>query len=204
MVLNMFGQSNNDMNQIKNVVSNILSEHRKIRFNESYRELEHIEDKDFLIERYVSITRDLLNEGYDLSEIEVPDSLQNLDIKSTLTDAAITSAKEYAIRFVLSNVLGVGPAFSTFSAQLLADYNPLELLKIFKNKEECDTYFPKLSDRLITMAVRYITSTKIGVDSNNYGLGGIVPTLSGNIFGEVIEDSDVSEKISKKFCEFVH
>ena len=202
------------MSEIKNIVSNVLLEERKKRLTESYNELNDIKDGNYLIERYFSITQKLVNEGYDIDEIEIPDSVKNLvpdqlktdDVKSALTDALATSAKEYIIRFILKEVFGAGAGFSTFAAQLFADWNPLDLLKIFKNKQECDAAFPALSDRLITMLVRYIASGEVGGDSNNYGLNfkGIGSTYLGNLFGEVVKDSNVSEKIANKFCEFIH
>ena len=202
------------MSQIKNIVSNTLLEERKRRLDEAYNELNDIRDDNFLIERYVSITQKLVNEGYDIDEIEIPDSVKNMvpdqlktdDVKSALSGALATSAKEYIIRFVLKEIFGAGPGFSTFASQLFADWNPMDLLKIFKNKEECDAAFPALSDRLITMLVRYIASGEIGADSNNYGLNfsGVGSTYLGNLFGEVVKDSDISEKVANKFCEFIH
>jgi hypothetical protein len=202
------------MSQIKNIVSNVLLEERERRLNEAFIELNDIRDGNYLIERYVSITRKLVDEGYDIDEIEIPDNIKNLvpdqlktaDVKSALSDALATSAKEYIIRFVLKEIFGAGAGFSTFAAQLFADWNPMDLLKIFKNKEECDAAFPALSDRLITMLVRYVASGEVGGNSNDYGLTfkGMGSTYLGNLFGEVVKESDVSEKVANKFCEFIH
>jgi hypothetical protein len=202
------------MNEIKNIVSNALIEQRVSRLNEAYVELDDIRDNDFLIERYLVITTDLVNEGFDIDEIEIPDAVKNLvpdsisnsDVKGAITDAAATSAKEFIIRFVLKEIFGAGAGFSTFAAQLFADWNPLDLLRIFKNIDECNKSFPNLADRLLTMLVRYIASNKVGGDSNDYSLSfkGIGSTYLGNLFGEVIKDSDVSERISDKFCKMIH
>ncbi len=202
------------MSEIKNIVSNVLLEERKKRLDEAYVELDDIRDGDYLIERYLHITTDLVNEGYDIDEIEIPDSVKNLvpdsiknsDIKGALTDAAATSAKEYIIRFVLKEIFGAGPGFSTFAAQLFADWNPLDLLRIFKNLEECNKAFPALSDRLITMLVRYIASNEVGGDRNDYSIGfkGIGSTYLGNLFGEVVKESNISEQVADKFCKFIH
>jgi hypothetical protein len=202
------------MNEIKTIVSSILQEQRKKRVTEVYSELDDIRDGNYLIERYLFITQSLVNEGYDIDEIEIPDSVKNLvpdelrktEVTSALTDALATSAKEYIIRFILKEVFGANASFSTFASQLFADWNPLDLLKIFKNQEECDKAFPKLSDRLITMLIRYVASKEVGGDSNNYALDfkGIGSTYLGNLFGEVIEDSNVSEAISNKFCSMIH
>jgi hypothetical protein len=210
----MFGKKDNKMNEVKNIVSSVLLEQRKKRLDEAYIELDDIRDGNYLIGRYLNITQELVNEGYDIDEIEIPDSVKNLvpdqlktdDVKTALTDALAVSAKEYIIRFVLKEVFGAGAGFSTFAAQLFADWNPLDLLKIFKNKEECDAAFPNLSDRLITMLVRYIAANEIGSDRNNYGINfqGMGTTYLGNLFGEAIKESNVSERIANKFCEFIH
>ncbi len=202
------------MNEIKNIVSNILTEERKKRLTESFNELNDIKDGNYLIERYISITQKLVKEGYDIDEIEIPDSVKNLvpnqlktdDVKSALSDALAISAKEYIIRFVLKEIFGAGPSFSTYAAQLFADWNPLDLLKIFKNQQECDAAFPLLSDRLITMLVRYIASGEVGGNQNNYGVNfsGMGSTYLGNLFGEVVKESNVSETVANKFCKFIH
>jgi hypothetical protein len=202
------------MNQVKLVISNILLEERKKRVEEAFLELDDIRDEKHLIERYVIITSNLVNEGYEIDEIDVPDPVKKLlpgsvsssDIKGALTDAAATSAKEYIIRFILTQVFGANATFSTYASQLFADWNPLDLLKIFKNREECTKSFPNLSDRLLTMLVRYIGSNEVGGNQNDYGINfkALGSTYLGNLFGEVIKESDVSEKISNKFCEFIH
>lgn len=202
------------MSEIKNIVSSVLLEERKKRLSEAYNELDDIRNGDYLIERYLKITQRLVNEGYDIDEIEIPDSVKNLvpdslknsDITGALTDALATSAKEYIIRFILKEIFGAGAGFSTFAAQLFADWNPLDLLKIFKNKEECNAAFPNLSDRLLTMLVRYIASNEIGGNSNDYSVSfkGMGSTYLGNLFGEVVKESNISEQISNKFCEFIH
>ena len=87
------------MSEIKNIVSGVLIEERKKRADEAYLELESIRDDVFLIERYVSITTNLLNEGYDLNELEMPDSIKNSinadAVKKGLSDSLLVSAKEY-------------------------------------------------------------------------------------------------------------
>lgn len=194
------------MSDIKTTIKTVLTEERLNRLNTVYNELEDIRDSQYLSERYVTITLELLNEGYEIEELEIPDVLKSDNVKDALSNAAVTSAKEYIIRFILTKVFKANPGFSTFASQLFADWNPMDLLKIFKNKEECNLGFPKLSDRLLTMLVRYVSSNKIGGDSNSYDLNlkDGVSTYLGNLFGEVIEDSDVSEKISNKFCELIH
>lgn len=202
------------MSEIKNIVSNVLIEERKKRLDEAYIELDDIRDNDYLVERYLFITTDLVNEGFDINELEIPDAVKNLlpssistsDVKGAMTDAAATSAKEYIIRFVLKEIFGAGAGFSTFASQLFADWNPLDLLRIFKNIEECNKTFPALSDRLITMLIRYVASNEVGGDRNDYSISfkGIGSTYLGNLFGEVVKESNISEQVADKFCKFIH
>ena len=46
----------------------------------------------------------------------------------------------------------------------------------------------------------------VGVDRNDYGLnlGGIASGYAGNMFGEVIRDSNMGETIADKLCKFIH
>lgn len=201
------------MNDIKNIVSTVLQEQRKNYLVEVYSELDDIRDDDYLIERYVTITNKLVTEqGYDLDEIEIPDSVKNVipnvsgDIKTALSDTLITSAKEYIFRFIASKIFGAGPTTSTIVAQLFADWNPLDLLKIFKNESECINKFPALSDRLITMVVRNVVGGELGANSNDYklGLGQMTGVFTGNLFGEVIKETNVSEVLADKFCKAIH
>lgn len=201
------------MNDIKNIVSTVLQEQRKNYLVEVYSELGDIRDDDYLIERYVTITNKLVTEqGYDLDEIEIPDSVKNVipnvsgDIKTALSDTLVTSAKEYIFRFIASKIFGAGPTTSTIVAQLFADWNPLDLLKIFKNESECINKFPALSDRLITMVVRNVVGGELGANSNDYklGLGQMTGVFTGNLFGEVIKETNVSEVLADKFCKAIH
>jgi hypothetical protein len=206
-------EKNKLMNQIKSIISNTLIEKRKNRLIEVYSELEDIRDGNYLIERYVTITNQLINEeGYDLDEIEIPDSVKKMipdvstDIKTALSDTLMISAKEYIFRFIASKIFGAGPSTATIVAQLFADWNPLDLLKIFKNESECIQKFPALSDRLITMVVRNVVGGELGANSNDYklGLGQVTGVLTGNLFGEVIKETNVSEILADKFCKAIH
>jgi len=54
--------------------------------------------------------------------------------------------------------------------------------------------------------VRYVGGKELGVDRNDYGINykGIATAVGGNLFGELIQQSDISEKISNKFCKMIH
>jgi thiamine biosynthesis lipoprotein ApbE len=70
----------------------------------------------------------------------------------------------------------------------------------------CSTHMPKMIDSVLEALSRYIAGSTIGVDRNNYGLdlGGIASGYAGNMFGEVIRDSNMGETIADKLCKFIH
>lgn len=198
------------MSEIKNIVSNVLTEERKKRLEEAYVELDDIRDDVYLIERYISITTDLINEGYDLNELEMPDVIKNsinVDaVKKGLSDSLMISAKEYIFRFIANKIFGWGPNSSTIIAQLFADWNPLDLLKIFKNEQECIEKFPNLSDRLVTMMLRRVLGGDMGANANDYSIGvaQMGGVYLGNLMGEVVKETNLSEVLADKFCKAIH
>ena len=89
---------------------------------------------------------------------------------------------------------------------ILEGLNPLDLIRPFKSEESCNQSFPNVCDRLLEALVRYIGGKELGVDRNDYGINlkGISTSIGGNLFGELIQQSDISEKISNKFCKMIH
>mgnify|MGYP003343129168 CR=1 FL=1 len=206
---------------ISEKIKKSLVEERQRKLTMSLSELEDIRDDNYFVERYFLTCSKLLEEGYSLDEIEgtgIKDKLNNIDWKGALSDAAVNSGKEYAIRFILTQVFSANPSFATFLAGTLADINPLNLIRIFKGPSECNSGFPQIIDALLEQLVRYIAAGATGVDRNSYdlnplrnlGQGGntairdVASTVAGNMFGDIIRESDIGEKITKRFCEFIH
>jgi hypothetical protein len=197
------------MKEIKVIIKSNLLEERKRKLNESLSSLSGIKDKDTLLEKYLITTSNLLGNGYTIEEIETSDIVKqfnNTDWKKTLGDSLATTAKEYVIRFVVKEIFGGGEGFSTTVAQVLANINPLDLLKPFKDEQSCINHFPQISDALIISLLRYVAAGQLGVDRNEYGLGfkGLTSNITGNLFGKVIKDSNISETISNSFCKAIH
>lgn len=208
---------------LKSEIKKTLVEERQRKLTMSLSELEDIRDDNYFVERYFLTCSKLLEEGYSLEEIKeqetgIKDKLNQIDWKGTLSSGVMNSAKEYAIRFFLTNIFNVGPKAATFLSRVLADIHPLKLLKIFKGPEECNQGLPSLVDTLLEQVVRYLAAGATGINQNSYdlsplknlGQGGntavrdVSTTIFGNMFGEVIKDSDIGERISKKFCEYIH
>jgi hypothetical protein len=197
------------MKEIKVIIKANLLEERKRKLNESLTPLVGISDKTDLVEQYLMVASKLLGEGYTIQEIETSDiynKLDSVDWKGTIGSSIATTAKEYIIRFVVKEIFGGGEGFSTTVAQVLANINPLDLLKPFKDEQSCVQYFPQISDALIIALLRYVAAGQLGVDRNEYGLGfkGLTSNIAGNLFGKAIKDSNISETISNSFCKAVH
>lgn len=204
--------------EIKETVKKVVLEHRKMKLEETFADLREIRDINFLVESFNSSFVGLLNEGYNPNEImefineadifpTSTEEFKNLDFKKIMGDALLSNVKEYVIRFVLTRVFGAGQEFSTFAAQVFADLSPLELLKPFKDEQMCRSSMPKIADSLLEVLSRYIGGSVAGTNNrNSYGLNvtDIASSTAGNIFGEIIRDSNVGETIADKFCSVVH
>jgi hypothetical protein len=200
--------------ELKKQIKETLLEERKRKLNESFIELDDIRDDRYLVEKYFLICSKLLNEGYTINEIEslgVKEKMGSIDWSSAMKEGAISAAKEYAINFILNSVFGASPKFSAIASRILADLNPLDIIRVFKDESTCNQSFPKISDALLEAIVRYLGAGEFNVDSSSYkinpfsgGIKDMATTYTGNIFGELIRSSDISEKISTKFCKLIH
>lgn len=196
--------------EVKETVKKTILEHRKRRLENVILELEEINNDEFFIQQYFLMGEKLVSEGYDISEItsdEIKSKFDNIDWKDVVGSGMLSAAKEYAIRFILTSIFGVNPDTATTLSQALADFSPTDLLKVFKGESECRQGMPSILDILIEVVVRNVASGYIGADRNDYSLlslKGLTTSGLGNVFGEVVRDSDISEKISVKFCSAIH
>jgi len=121
---------------LKSQIKQTLLEERQRKLEESFVELYDINDKNYLVERYFTISMRLLEEGYTIEEIETSDltnGLNNINWKETIGQSALSAVKEYAIRFILKEVFGANSGFATTAAQILEGLNPLDLIRPFKS-----------------------------------------------------------------------
>ena len=194
--------------ELKQRIKETILEERKLKIENSLNELKDIRDDSYRNQRLLEITIKLINEGYDINEIDLKSQLDKVDWKSVLTDSTLSGVREYIIQYVIKEIFGTNSDISTTVAQFLADYSPLDLLKPFKNHETCMSTngMPKLIDALLEVIVRKLGSKVSGVDSNDYGINlkSVGTTLTGNLFGEAIRQSNISEIISEKFCKLIH
>lgn len=197
------------MKEIKVIIKSNLLEERKRKLNESLSSLTGIKDKDTLLEKYLITTSNLLGNGYTIEEIESSDiynKMNSIDWKGVVGDSILTTAKEYIIKYVMQEVLGANPTFSRMFAQFMSNVNPLDLLKPFKDEQSCIQSFPQISDGILIVMFRSIVSSEIGGDSNSYQLGlkDGLSAIAGNMMGQAIKESNISEKVSDMFCKAIH
>jgi len=201
--------------ELREQIKEILVEERNRKLNESFVVLNDIRDENFILEKYFEICSNLIQEGYTIDEIEnseIKNSIGSIDWSDAMKQGALSAGKEYAIRFILTNIFQIeNENLKTVLSKVLADLNPLDLIRIFKDESNCNKYFPNIVNIMLELIVRKIGSDSLGVDSNSYTLnpfkGGfrdIITNYGGNISGEIIRKTDISEKISSKFCKFVH
>lgn len=198
--------------ELRKYIKETLVEERERKLYSSFDELNDIRDKEFFIERYFIITSNLLNEGYSFEEVEsamneIENPLSSADIGSNLLGAGGSQLKEYAINMLLTFVFGAKNQglVSTMSV-VFADYDIRDVLKPFKDEPNCMSHMPKMIDSVLEALSRYIAGSSMGVDRNDYGLNlsGIASGYAGNLFGEVIKDSNIGETIADKLCKFIH
>lgn len=198
------------MKEIKVIIKSNLLEERKRKLNETLSSsLSDVNDKDMLLEKFLITSSNLMSDGYTIQEIEASDvynKLNNVDWKGAISDGILTSAKEYIIKYVLQEVLGANPTFSRMFAQFMANVNPLDLLKPFKDQQSCVQSFPQISDGILIVMFRSVVAGEIGADSNSYQLNAKdgLSVIAGNMVGKAIKESNISEKVSDMFCKAIH
>lgn len=201
---------------IKKVVSENLQRTRTEIFQESFSVVRGSKSKDEFLTKVLIATSNLVSEGYEIDEIESflneqdSDSLvakgddalsqiKNADWGKIARGTIMSSIKEYVIKWLLNN-LGMKGDLVDFMATVFADYNPLDLLRPFKDMQSCSQAdgMPKLCDAIMEGVGRFIGGKISGGGSEVVRLG------VGNLFGESIRESNIGEIAGAKFCKLIH
>jgi hypothetical protein len=202
---------------IKKVVSENLQRTRKEIFQESFSIVRGSSSKDEFLTRVLIASSNLISEGYEMNEIEsflneqdasslaaagddALSQVKNADWGKIARGTIMSSIKEYAIKWLLNN-LGMKGEIVDSVAIVFADYNPLDLLKPFKDMASCTKpdAMPKLCDSIMEAVGRYVGGQIAG------GGGSTIVKLGvGNLFGESIQQSNIGEIAAAKFCNLIH
>ena len=202
---------------IKKVVSENLQRTRKEIFQESFSIVRGSSTKDEFLTRVLIASSNLISEGYEMDEIEsflneqdasslvaagddALSQVKNADWGKLAKGTIMSSIKEYAIKWLLNN-LGMKGEIVDSMAIVFAEYDPLDLLKPFKDMSSCmgPKAMPKLCDAIMEAVGRYI-----GGQATGGGGSTIVKLGVGNLFGEAIEQSNLGEIAGAKFCNLIH
>lgn len=201
---------NNIKVDIKKIVSENLQKTRKQRFDETFKRAHNSKDYDEFLNNVLIASSSLISEGYSIDEVEdyiseegitdtaddALDKVKNADWGKIARGSILSMVKEYAIKWLLTNV-GLKKEFAETAAIVFADYNPLNLIKPFKDSANCQQYMPDLVDAIMEAIGRQIGGN-ITKTSNTLTMG------VGNIFGESIKESNMGEIASGKFCKMIH
>lgn len=149
---------------IKDIVKNNLNNKRNELFETYFDEVDYY-DTDKLIKTHVEKTIHLLNEGYELNELnpyieKAGDAVksmtnQNIDYGELFKGSMYSMAKEFAIKWLL-DFFGFKPSISTYVAQAMADLTIKDILYPFKNREYCQRHLPNLLDAILEILARKI------------------------------------------------
>lgn len=178
---------------IKNVVSKNLNMRRDEVLAEHFNNIQY-SSTDELIRKHVEKTIELLNEGYELHELDgyikktddmVKSLVEDVDYGGMFKESMYSMAKEFAIKVILE-FIGVGKSTSTYLAQGLADLNYKDVLYPWKNKEYCVKHLPNLLDSIFEVLVR-----KFGHD--------MLSKVSGS--GKIDKAKELQYDIAKKQYE---
>jgi hypothetical protein len=208
---------NNIKVDIRKVVSENLKRTRKEIFQESFSIVRGSSTKDEFLTRVLIASSNLISEGYEMDEIEsflneqdasslvaagddALSQVKNADWGKLAKGTIMSSIKEYAIKWLLNN-LGMKGEIVDSVAIVFAEYDPLDLLKPFKDMSSCmgPKAMPKLCDAIMEAVGRYI-----GGQATGGGGSTIVKLGVGNLFGEAIEQSNLGEIAGAKFCNLIH
>ena len=195
---------------IKKVVSENLQKTRKQRFDESFKNAHESKTHEEFLNNVLIASSSLISEGYTIEEVDeyineqsiaataddALDKVKNADWGKIARGSILSMVKEYAIKWLLTNV-GLKKEFAETAAIVFADYNPLNLIKPFKDASNCQQYMPELCDAIMEAIGRQIGGQITGT-SNTLTMG------VGNIFGESIKQSNLGEIASGKFCKMIH
>jgi hypothetical protein len=191
---------------LKTQIKQTLLEERQNKLKESFVELLDIDDKVYLVERSITISHTLLEEGYSLDEIdgelsEVYDvnDWGKIDWKEMLLGGSLSMVKEYIIEYILKELFGTNKEFAHEAAVVFSNLSPTDLLKPFKDEASCSESMPKITKALLVALGRHLAGNITGTGESTLATRG-----AGNLFGQAIMQSNVGESLSVNFCKMIH
>ena len=203
---------------MKNIDKIIKEEIKRERYNylsESFMPLNDIKNDKFFSEQFIEKSLDLLDEGYSIEEINLIaeqnfgerignsawGALQKLlgttDVKRSLGGGTISAVSEYALQWIMTDILGLKPGMAKFAATFLADVKPMDLLKPFKTHELCIETMPTISTGLMEAIVGNAMGTP------NQGWKQAAQSEIRNVAFEMVRESNIGLTFANKICGII-
>lgn len=190
---------------LKTQIKQTLLEERQNKLKESFVELSDINDKVYLVERSLTISHTLLEEGFSVDEIKKELSeydmsgFDKINWKDFALNSSLSMFKEYIIEYILKELFGTNKEFAHEAAVVFSNLSPTDLLKPFKDEASCSESMPKITKALLVALGRHLAGNITGTGESTLATRG-----AGNLFGQAIMQSNVGESLSVNFCKMIH
>jgi len=190
---------------LKTQIKQTLLEERQNKLKESFVELLDIDDKVYLVERSLTISHTLLEDGFSVDEIKKELSeydmsgFDKINWKDFALNSSLSMFKEYIIEYILKELFGTNKEFAHEAAVVFSNLSPTDLLKPFKDEASCSESMPKITKALLVALGRHLAGNITGTGESTLATRG-----AGNLFGQAIMQSNVGESLSVNFCKMIH
>lgn len=208
------------MDKIKLIIKEELKKESDNYLIESFNKLSSITNEKLFIEQLTETTVGLLNDGYTLEEINLIaeqaaaqtagqagnlfSGLKNpetgkFDLTGLLFGGGKSMFWEQILRWLFKKVLGVSEKTAQNAAIVLADYNPLHILRLFKGYNACVqeiAHTDKGGGGLGALIIElFINNSQFQGGSQTMG-----KVALRNVAAEAIRDSNLDDKLAEKIC----
>lgn len=202
---------------LKEEVKKQLLQERENRLFESLLPISECGTKDEMENELCTIGLKLMSEGYTPNDI-TETIKSNSDVFSVLTEQGFDFSKilfgagkseifEQIMRWIFVNVLGFkNEGTAQDIAILLSEYNPLNILKLFKDRNGCIQEVGGGEDgnglgmALIEM---FINRAQFGGEKQHAGGKGFFKVGLRNVVAEAVRESNLDEKLAGIICGYI-
>lgn len=185
---------------------------------------------DTIINDYINVTAKLIDEGYQLSELDIVLEQNLLDrlsagfksgaegggigdiakktwdktnVAGAISGGLMSGLKEKIILGIL-NFLGIKGGFVKSLVVVFNDYDIRDILKPFKSKEYCVKYAPPMFDSIIEVIMSNAMEKNLSTDFNSFtDVSNVSRVGIRNIVAQAEKQSNFGELVSNKFCSVV-
>jgi len=201
------------MDKITLILKEELKKERDNYLTESFKSLSEISDRDLLVQKLGETTIKLIEDGYTPEEITLVveqdggifGALKDKEGKFNLWNTIMGGGKsmffEQMIRILFVDILGMSEKWGQSAAILLSDYNPLHILRLFKNQQYCTQEVTELAPAIIEVIIN--NSPIWGESQETMTVSGVGKVGVRNVAIEALRESNLDDIIARKICEYI-